>query len=238
MGTLFVRASGTVAAGLVGAAAQAEVVAYDSTRPSLFGIEVINDYGTRYEPNSRVETPGGVESDAQTCDIVTLAGSGRMVTQFETRFARILAFSTVKSLTATLTLYSLVGETPDQVIWSGQLSGAFTASGATKESISLNYTPNVVVPDTFAFAIAIDNFTNEANSAVGIRYSISAPTVGTSPDFVLLQDSASLAWRHEDASVHNLEAKIWTVPGPGAAGLVGLGGAAMLRRRPRGGGCR
>ena len=224
----------TIGFGLVcvaGAIAHADVVAYDSTRPSLFGIEVINDYGTRFEPNSRVEVLGGGENDAQTGDIVTLAGSGRMVTQFETRFARSLPFSTVKSLTATLTLYSLVGETPDQVIWSGQLTGAFTTSGATKESISLTYAPNVLVPDTFAFAIAIDDITNEPSSAVGIRFSQSAPTVGTSPEFVLMQDSASLAWREEDPFVHNLEAKIWTVPGPGAAGLIGLGGAAMLRRR-------
>ncbi len=217
----------------VGASAQADVVAYDSTLPQSNGWTVLNNKLSHYEPNSRIEVAGGDENDAQAGDIVTLAGTGRQVTQFQTRFHREAVANAAMPFTATLTLYTVQNDVPDQVIWSGQMSGLFPRTGSQNENADLFYSPNVLVPDTFAFAVAIDDCPNVWYS-FGPRISFVAPTVGSSPDFTLLQDSTTLSWYHNDANIFSYEAKVWTVPGPGAAGLVGLGGAAMLRRRSRG----
>ncbi len=227
------RSAFAAAALVASAVSQADVIAYDSTRPAAEGWLLINDSGSKFEPNSRIESAAdGFENDAQAADIVSLAGTGRFVTQFQARFYRFFASpGSEMSVTATLTLYSLASGLPDQEIWSGQLTGAFSsASGTDRQVLDLLYTPGVTVPDTFAFAIAIDDCTNSGQS-MGPRWTATAPSIGTSPDYVLLQNSTTLDWYQEVASVHHLEAKIWTVPGPAGLLCTLAAGLPILRRR-------
>ncbi len=211
--------------------ARADVVAFDSTLASVNGWELIADIGAHYESSSRVEVAGGFEGDGQVGDIVTLAGAGRTVTQFQTRFFRNNpAGSGGLTFKTTLTLYTLSGGLPDQVIWSGQLTGSFPTSGFGTDKLDFNYAPNVDVPETFGYGISIDDIPDVGYS-FGPRWTHAAATVGSSPNYALLQDSASLAWRQEDPVVYNLEAKVWTIPAPASVGIGFVGGALAMRRR-------
>ena len=218
---------------LLATSARADILAYNSTRSNPDGIVFINDFGSGYESNSRIETtPGGIESDAQTGDIATLAGSGRTVTMLEARFFRFANHITrAMSVTATCTLYSIAGNLPDQVLWSGQAVGSFSvAVNADHQVLDLFFSPNVDVPGTFAFAIAIDNFTDDRDP-MGPRYTNSAPVVGSSPDYIVYQDSATSKWYQGDSFSRNLEAKVWTIPGNGSMYLAGLACVRLCRRR-------
>ncbi len=218
-----------------GTGTRADVVAYDSTQNPNDGW-MLNDFSAaRFEPNSGVEIAGGVENDAQAADIITLAGSGRFITRFDTRFFRSYSSgSTVLTFTATLTLYTVVGDVPDQVIWAGQGSGAFPTTGSITEKAQtgVSFVPNILVPDTFAFAIAIDDRTDSRYS-MGPRWATANPTVGSSPDFLLLQDSATLNWYQELPVAPHLDAKVWTIPPPATPILLGIAAAGRSRRRAR-----
>ncbi len=222
------RMAGFGVACVVGANAQADILAYDTyANTGLIGFEIIN--GGILEPNSRIEVYPQGEHDAQVADIVSLAGPGRHVTALETRLRRI-AGNYEMSVTATLTLYTVVNDVPDAIFWSGQTTGVFPRTGSSSNRLPLMFNPGIDVPDTFAISVAIDSFDHD-NQGFGPEISGAVPAVGTSPNFVLLQDSFTLQWYQEEPNVFNLQTRIWTVPGPGAAVLIGLGGAAMLRRR-------
>lgn len=211
--------------------ARADVVAFDSTSTLIDGWEQLTDLGARYESNSLVEIAGGLENDGRTGDVITLAGSGRTITQFQTRYFRNVApSSSVLTFKTTLTLYTLSAGMPDQVIWSGQMTGTFPTSGFGTDKLDLNFAPNIDVPETFGFGISIDDIPNVGYGS-GPRFTFATPTVGSSPSTILVQDSTSLAWRTEDPHFHNIEAKVWTIPGPGGLGLGVAGGLVALRRR-------
>lgn len=186
------------------------------------------------ETDTRIESPGGIEHDAQAAQLVNLAGTDRLVTLFEVRLASFSSQTgSSTSVRVHLTLLQSDQGVPGAEIWSGSVAGV-TLLGGQNTSTIVAFSPQVIVPDSFFFAMAMSEITSTA-LVFGPSAQIVGASVGSHGAGVYVQDSATQAWSVDPGSLApplNLQARITAVPGPGAAaGLLVLAPLAVLRRR-------
>jgi hypothetical protein len=212
---------------------QAEIV-YSAFRTPLLngGCWVLNDHQIG-ETDSGVELPGGLENDVRTGQAITLAGTSRFVTAFTVR--NFSFASTTVTMGMTLTMYESVGGLPGAELWSGRQT--LTSPGAgVGHTVDVTYTPNILVPDSIVFGIALDSISGQpTNQAQGPAYQhLTLPTIGSADDRVLIQDSTTLQWAPDPTSPpgeNYLQARIEAIPAPSTVMGVGALCLAFVRRR-------
>lgn len=187
------------------------------------------------ETDSFIEVAGpATENESRSGDIVTLGGSARLIDLFQIRLRAESSFGTgdAGSAEMTLDLYTVQGGLPDQLLWSG--SRTIDSLPVSDAIFDVSYSPNVAVPDTFAWAVSFHNVRGRTNPLVfGLSTTGVQPSIGSSPIDIIEQTTATGAWtvitdptRSFDGLVH-----ITAVPGPGVAALAPAMLLSAARRR-------
>jgi hypothetical protein len=146
------------------------------------------------ETGSTDEAPGGVETEARVGQLITFAGTNRFLTTFQTQL--LIPFqmpNTTLTLGVTASIRESIGGVPGALIWSGRVELA-SSGPASQHSVPIEFTPNVMVPDSVVITLEYDSITNEAGSTLGFYLSQALPTVGAAGTELLSQDSLSLEW--------------------------------------------
>jgi len=190
------------------------------------------------ESSSTHEIPGGIETQSQSGQVVTLAGSDRLVSLLEAEIEglRLGTETGTVSFATTVRVYSMEGLTPGTLLWEGTSPvTSLNMSGSGPIRAPISFSPNVVLPDTFAMLISHSNISGQnPNWYIGSSGTTLAPSVGTSQQATLFQDTATGAWDNMPTGQlpMYLRFRITAIPAPGSAGLLlGCGTALMGRRR-------
>lgn len=219
--------------GFVPAIAHAEIV-FNNFRTSTSISAFDFDIEPETETDSMVEVPGGFESLSRSGDVVTLAGSARLVNLFELR----ISGSNVPSgrpgaAEIVLEIYTVSGGLPDALLWSGEQTIASLPQDWRATTVA--FSPGITVPDTIAWTTRFKNLRDtDRTTAFGIALDrASATLVGSSPASYIAQDSSTGVWQTQPTFMSYVDgiARISAVPAPGTLSLLALPLAWARRRR-------
>ena len=178
-----------------------------------------------------------IESGEQIGDDVTLAGTSRMVNQFQVIITN--QFDQAYNGTFTARFFDIGSDgLPNNQLWQGAVQ--VTNGQALEDNRTLTFTvPNVTVPDRFIWSLQAD--TNlpapSATGSDGLGVVINAPAqVGSSQDVAYFYDGTSWStFDYHDSpppiDPATFEATVNAIPEPGTLGALALGGLALLGRK-------
>jgi hypothetical protein len=192
-----------------------------------------------------MEVPGGPETSSQIAQRIVLAGSDRLITQFELRMWALApqqgssGGDTSVRADLTLRLYSPFptgARLPSQLLWEGTITDVvmMPTADALAGPVTVTFAPNVVVPDTLWFAISHANISNQ-NGPMGIAYELPTSSgIGAVNTTWALQDTNLGAWFPDFAGPSpTMQGRVTAIPSVFAAVPLGVLTLALAARRMR-----
>jgi len=191
-------------------------------------IAVIHEPG---ETTSRDELPNGLEFEAQNAQRLIFAGTSRMVTSLELKFAGFIGLPGFADLGVIVRFYDGSGSSPGAEIWSGVANVAVSRTIAPGTLVT--FAPNVLVPDSVFLAFEVTSVANQGTAQLGLACSMSPPTIGQSdPNWAVeLTDTGEWSTFRPTPSMYFL-ARVNAIPAPWSGAMLGV--LLLARRRARG----
>lgn len=227
--------AGIAVAGLA-AQAHADIVYDHLTSTTPGGISFCNEWNTTpRETASNMESPGGQENIAEAAQRLTLAGTARFITQLD---ASQWAFSAQGPgsgpciADVTLALYTVNGNIPGSLLWSGTVTGVSMNPGNTTAAVPISFFPNVTVPNVVFLSISHSNIVNQ-RGFMGLSWNPNSVGIAGFGGPWADKDSTTGLWTQElPGTDGSMMVRMTAIPAPATLPLLGLGFAMQRRRRP------